>query len=112
MVKVFVTLFQYFDQTITYTNREQAKAVIWSDIDDEDIKILVSVVIDGGKRSRIVATAVRQVNRSYNLLRVGIITGPRFVETFQFYASHGGFTVPMNFGGKRTGGAKLASTTE
>lgn len=98
MSGVLLTIFRYMDEGISATNREKAKAKIWSDMDDDDVGVLVDVLIDGAKRSRIVATAVRQVTRSYNLLRVGIITGPRFMQTVQHYQKHGGFTFP--FGGQ------------
>lgn len=99
MSAVFLTIFQLMDKGITATNQERAIAVIWSDMDDEDIGVLVDVTIDGAKRSRIVATAVRQVSRAHNMLRVGLITGPRFLATVRHYSQHGGFVLP--FGGGR-----------
>lgn len=99
MNSVFRTIFRYTDSGITATNRDKAQAVIWSDIDDEDIGVLIEVTIGGAKKSRIVATAVRQVSKAHNLLRLGIITGPRFMQTVKFYSDHGGFVLP--FGGNQ-----------
>ena len=89
------TIFRYMDEGITATNREKAKAVIWSDMDDDDIDVFVEVIIGSAKKSRIVATAVRQVSKSYAMLRLGIITGPRFMATVKHYQNHGGFVLPF-----------------
>jgi hypothetical protein len=102
MVGTLHTIFRYIDVGITATNREKATAVIWSDIDDEDLTTLVEVIIDSGKRSRIVATAVKQAVRANNLLKVGVITAPRFMATIKHYSDHGGFVFPFFAGQKET----------
>jgi hypothetical protein len=92
---VFVTIFRYMDEGITATNRNKARAKIWGDIYDDDISVLVEVMLGGAKKSRIVATAVRKVSNAHNLLRIGIITGPRFMQTVKFYQNNGGFVFPF-----------------
>lgn len=94
MKEVFLVLFKYADQFITMTNAEKAEAKIWSMIDDEDIAVLVSVVMDGAKQSKILATGVRKITKQYRLLRIGLITAPKLYETAAFYKLHGGFVLP------------------
>jgi hypothetical protein len=101
MVGALHTIFKYVDHGITATNAEKATAVIWSDIDDEDLTVLVEVIVDSGKKSRIVATAVKQVVKANNMLRIGVITAPRFIQTAKFYSDHGGFVFPFFGGGKQ-----------
>lgn len=85
--------FRYMDKGITATNRERAEAEIWTDIDDEDIKIIAGHLVEMAKASRIIATAVRRVSNSYRLLQIGLITGPKFWASFRFYGEHGGFSL-------------------
>lgn len=94
MKSVFLTVFRWMDYGITQTNKAKAVAVIWSDIDDSDILVLVEETIAAAKRSRIVATGVRQLSRAHRLLRLGIITGPRFMQTVKHYSNNGGFILP------------------
>lgn len=90
----YLAIFKYVDLAITHTNAEKAPAAIWSMMDDDDLAVFVEVTINGAKKSRILATGVRKVVASYNLLRLGIITAPRFMETVQHYRAHGGFILP------------------
>lgn len=90
-------LFRHADKGITITNRNRAEAHIWSAIDDEDIDIIASHLVEMGKASKIVATAVRRMTNSYRLLQIGLITLPKFIQTYQFYAANGGFAI---MGGK------------
>jgi hypothetical protein len=75
------------------SNREKAEAHVWSAIDDEDIEIISEHLVEMGKASKVVATAVRRMTNSYRLLQIGLITLPKFIQTYQFYASHGGFAL-------------------
>lgn len=86
-------IFRYTDKGISVTNRERAKAEIWQDIDDEDLDIIATHLVDMAKASRVVATAVRKLSNSYRLLQIGLITTPRFIQTAQFYSQHGGFSL-------------------
>lgn len=92
---VLLTIFRYVDMGITNTNRDRATAYIWQDIDDEDLGVLVQVLVEGAKKSRIVATAVKQVSKAHTLLKVGAITAPKFMATVDHYKSHGGFALNL-----------------
>lgn len=93
MSAVLLTIFRYMDEGITATNAHKVRAQIWSDMDDDDLSVFVEVLIGGAKKSRIVATAVRQVAKAHNMLRIGIITGPRFMATVKHYQNNGGFSL-------------------
>lgn len=86
-------IFRHADKGITISNRNRAEAHIWSSIDDEDIDIIATHLVEMGKASRIVATAVRRMTNSYRLLQIGLITLPKFIQTYQFYAANGGFAL-------------------
>ena len=98
IVSALQQVFKYADLGITHTNAERAEAYIWQTIDPEDCKAIAELLIDAGKKNRLIATGVRRVAMSYKLLQVGIITIPRFIESYRHYADHGGFQV---FGGGR-----------
>lgn len=91
-------VFRHMDKGISVSNRNKAEARIWSSIDDEDIDIIASHLVEMGKASKIVATAVRRMTNSYRLLQIGLITLPKFIQTYQFYAANGGFALAL--GGK------------
>lgn len=90
-------VFRHMDKGISISNRNKTEAHIWSAIDDEDINIIAEHLVEMGKASKIVATAVRRMTNSYRLLQIGLITLPKFIQTFQFYQSNGGFAL---MGGK------------
>lgn len=93
MVEIVKTVFRYFDLAISFTNRERAEANIWRGIDADDCAVIASLFIDVGKKNPAAALVVRKLSTSYRMLQVGIITLPRFVQTYQFYLAHGGFTL-------------------
>lgn len=86
-------IFRHADKGITISNRNRAEAHIWSSIDDEDIDIIAGHLVEMGKASKVVATAVRRMTNSYRLLQIGLITLPKFIQTYQFYAANGGFAL-------------------
>lgn len=86
-------VFRYIDKGISISNRDQATAEIWSEIDEEDVGIIAGHLVDMAQASRFVATAVRRMSNSYRLLQIGLITTPRFIQTAQFYSAHGGFSL-------------------
>ena len=91
LMKALETVFEYADTFITHTNRKTKEAKIWSSIDKEDLEILAEEMIDSAKRSKIVATATRKVVAAHRMLRVGLITLPRFIQTYKHYTKNGGF---------------------
>lgn len=86
-------VFRHMDKGISISNRNRTQASIWSAIDSEDITIISEHLVEMGKSSKVVATAVRRMTNSYRMLQIGLITLPKFVQTFQFYQSNGGFAL-------------------
>ena len=87
------TFWEYADEGITATNKQRAEARIWRKIDDVETELLADWLIDNAKRSAPVAQMIRGVSRIWDMYAVGLILGPRFVETFRFYSQHGGFSL-------------------
>ena len=92
------SLFLNVDKFISFSNKEKAQAVIWSNMDESDLKLLAEIVIDGAKKSRILATATEKFVQSHKMLRAGFITFPRFYQTWLFYQEHSGFNLLPNKG--------------
>lgn len=86
-------IFRHMDKGISISNRNKAEAHVWRSIDDEDLDIIASHLVEMGKASKVVATAVRRMTNSYRLLQIGLITLPKFIQTYQFYAANGGFSL-------------------
>jgi hypothetical protein len=57
---------------------------------DEDRVFLVELAMQAGMRVPVAAAAVRALANSAYQLRLGTILIPRFMDTWQFYAAHGG----------------------
>lgn len=79
------------DGLITRTNAERATAVIWSTITEEDARTIARPIVEAGQKYVQFAFIARQVGRSYVGVKIGLITLPRFYETLEHYARHGGF---------------------
>lgn len=94
MVLVLQTVFRYMDFGITATNKAHAEAYIWQTIDPNDCETIAGLLVESGKRSPIMAVAVRKLSLSYKYMQVGIITLPRFLQTYKFYMENGGFLMP------------------
>ena len=93
MVKAFMRFWKYGDEAISATNAERAEAHIWTKIDQRDTEIIVDFLIERGKESAAAAQIARGISNIWNYYAVGLILGPRFVQSFKFYAEHGGFTL-------------------
>lgn len=91
LAKTLQTLAGYADEVISFTNSEQAEAKIWRKITLDEWKIIADMLIEDGKKSGVIATAIRGMVSAYQRLQAGLIIGPRLWETYQFYADHGGF---------------------
>lgn len=79
-----------FDKAITLSNKRHAEAQIWSIINDDDNAFLVDLMVQAGMRVPAAAYAIRALANSAWQLRLGSILLPRFMETWQFYATMGG----------------------
>ena len=93
LAKSLQTLGGYADEVISFTNGDQAEAKIWRKITLDEWKIIADMLIEDGKRSGVIATAIRGLVSAYQRLQAGLILGPRLWETYQFYADHGGFKI-------------------
>ena len=94
---VLQLIFEWQDDAISFTNKERAKAEIWSQIDHEDVGKIASAILSLSKRSAQLAVAVRGMVKSYEYMEAGVITSQKLFETFQFYRKHGGFSIPGVF---------------
>lgn len=91
---VLKIVFEWMDDAISFTNRDKAKAEIWTAIDYEDMQKLADALIAIGKKNASTAVAIRGMVQSYLYMEAGIITSRRVYETFMFYREHHGFTIP------------------
>lgn len=91
-------IFRYTDKTIGFTTKKtEAKDVfIWGSIDDEEIEIIATVLVENGQKSKVFSTGVRQITRNHQKMKMGIILAPRLMFTFKHYMENG-FKLP--FGG-------------
>jgi hypothetical protein len=97
LVEALTTAFQYMDKGISFTTKNKADVMIWSSIDKSEIEIIAVTLLEGGMRSKVVATAVRKVTRDFRKLQLGIILVPRFIMTFTNYMENG-FALPFGKG--------------
>ena len=100
-VKALSTMGTYVDEVITITNKEMAKAKIWSTITRDEWEVVADMLLADGKKSGVIATAVRATATAYLRLQVGLITLPRVYQTWMFYADHGGFKLFPSVEGKK-----------
>lgn len=92
-----VLLFDTADKVIQATLVGNPKIIIWSDMPDADIEIIVELAL---KRARVdpkAAAGVRAVVDLWKYARIGQITIPRFAKTWEAY---------MMFGFEMPGGAQ------
>lgn len=94
---VLQLIFEWQDDAISFTNKERAKAEIWTQLDFEDVGKIASAILSLSKRSAQMAVAVRGMVKSYEYMEAGVITSQKLFETFQFYRKHGGFSIPGVF---------------
>lgn len=79
------------------TKKEEARVVlIWSTIDNDELDVIVTTLLESGQKSKIIAQSVRNITYNYKKLEMGLILAPRFVLSVQHYL-HNGFKIP--FGG-------------
>lgn len=90
--------FQLTDKGIGLTTKkEEARVVlIWSSIDNDELDVIVTTLLESGQKSKIIAQSVRNITYNYKKLQMGLILAPRFVLSVQHYL-HNGFKLP--FGG-------------
>lgn len=92
-VNAFMRFWHYGDDAISATNAQRAQAHIWRKVDREETEILVDFLIERGLKHAAAAQITRGVAHLWNYYAVGLILGPRFIETFRFYVDHGGFAL-------------------
>jgi hypothetical protein len=92
---ILPTVADWADWAISHTNRAQAPAVIWSDLEDDELDVLADAMISVARINPAAAQAVRGVVWAWKRVKVGIITVPRFLMTVDHYAENGGIYLPM-----------------
>jgi hypothetical protein len=88
-----VQVFELLDKIITATTRTHPKVEIWSDMDDEEIRLVAKVMLSAARTSARVATAVRTTVMLYRQMRIAEIFGVRFYKTWEVYSMFG-FEMP------------------
>ncbi len=78
------TFFKYADKGIEKTSKK-TNIHIWTSIDDEEIEVLASTLVEGATRSPVLAGAVKGIATNHKRLQVGFILMPRFIETVKTY---------------------------
>jgi len=75
--------FHYLDQYIWYRTQDVTQAPIWSDLDNEDLTVLCSILLKRGQKSPATASVVRGIVNGSTYIDVAMLMGPRFVRTVQ-----------------------------
>jgi hypothetical protein len=88
--------FEYMDKGIGFTtkNPNARDVVIWSSISPSEISVIAGAMLEGGQKSKVMATLTRRVARDYTKLQLTIITVPRLIMSVQHYLSNG-FALPF-----------------
>lgn len=89
LVLALLEIWKLMDQTITNTNADHAEAYIWQVIDEEDTTYIASQMTQAAVVSPVAAFAVRGIIEAHQKYKLGLIVGPRMIDTFGFYAEHG-----------------------
>lgn len=85
------TLFKGLDSAIGMTTKNPgAKNVqIWSTIEDFEVEIIATALLENSMKSKVFATVTRRITRDFMKLQIGIITFPRFYQTYSHYMQNG-----------------------
>lgn len=95
LVRGFLKFWELSDQAIGWTNARHIEPRIWRTIDERQTAELVVSLIGAGRQNPLVAAAIRRLAETFNALQVGMILGPRFLQTFRFYLENGGFKIGL-----------------
>lgn len=87
-------VFEFADKAITFTNGAHQEVEIWSTIDEHDIGIIVDVRLSAAQQSVSAARSVKRTIWAWRHAAIGMILGPRFIQTWQVYADSG-FDMPV-----------------
>jgi hypothetical protein len=84
-------IFKGVDKLIDFTTKTQMipNVTIWSSIEDSEITVIAVAMLETGQRSKVVSTITRRMANDYTKLQMGIITLPRFIETYKHYMANG-----------------------
>jgi hypothetical protein len=95
MTSTLKLIFRGADTLITLTNKNQAEAEIWTQIDDDDVKVIATHIIEMGMGNAKIARIVRKVSVQHRLFEIGVITFPSFIKSYKHYIKNGGFGLPL-----------------
>jgi hypothetical protein len=92
-------LFTGVDKAIDMTtkNRTPDGVHIWGSIEDFEITIIATALLETGQKSKVVSTVTRRLAQDYTRLQLGIIVFPRFYDSYRHYITNGfGFGFSQN----------------
>lgn len=95
LVLILQDYFRYADEVISRTNRARQECVVWQSADLRDLGLLADAMLRMAMRSGKAAQAVRGMIVLRGYVAVGVVLGPRFLATVQFYADNGGIGIPI-----------------
>lgn len=89
LIGAFQDLFDLLDQAIAATTKGHEEVVIWSDMEDSEIAILIDPLLTSATLSEKGVKRVMAIIESHQKLKVGLILAPRFYATVMKYAKVG-----------------------
>lgn len=75
--------FYYLDQYLWYRTQDPTQAPIWSDMDNEDLQVLTSILLKRGQKSAATAATVRTIVNGSVYADVTMLMVPRIMKTVQ-----------------------------
>lgn len=91
LIDGLATACELADTFITHTNREHVPAYVWQELEERERAQIADVLLAAGKRNAQTAGMVRAFTQNHAKLKLGMITGSRFLATLRHYQDHGGF---------------------
>jgi hypothetical protein len=79
----------HMDEFIAATTKSHASVVIWSDLDSDDIEVLVDYMLSRGKESARAAELVRKTSVFMDKIKTYLIVTPRMYKTASTYLQRG-----------------------
>lgn len=73
----------YLDQYLWYRTQDTTQAPIWSDMDNEDLQVLTSILLKRGQSSKTAAATVRAIVNGSVYADVTMLMVPRIMKTVQ-----------------------------
>lgn len=75
--------FDYVDQYLWYKTRDTTQAPIWSNVDDDEIRMICQPLLKRAQKSPAAAATVRNIVNMSTNIDIAMILAPRVIKTFQ-----------------------------